>query len=274
MKLTEQGEVLSRKYAVVDIAHRELELALSAVLDVTLGTPVPTLPRAEVIMGEIADCSAVAYRSLVHDDPDFVSFFRAVTPLQEISRLRLGSRPAKRQSSGGIESLRAIPWVFAWTQSRIVLPAWFGLGSGLRAARLDHGLDTLQTLARDWSFFDALLSNAEMALAKADLGIARRYVDLWDEVAPRERIWGVISAEFELTVRELLLIREQVALLDRQPVLQASISRRNPYVDPLSYLQVDLLRRLRGEGADADPELARVSHLTINGIAGGLRNTG
>jgi phosphoenolpyruvate carboxylase len=225
----------------------------------------------------MADESAAVYRSLVHDDPDFVAFFEAVTPVSEISRLRLGSRPAKRTAAAGIEDLRAIPWVFSWTQARIVLPAWLGLGTALRHARERHGLELLQRMAAEWPFFTSVLSNAEMGCAKADLGIARRYVDLWDDVAARERIWVPLEAELLRTIEELVLITGGERLLDGEPVLQASIDRRNPFVDPLSFVQVELLRRLRrgGMGAGESPEqLGRVSLLTINGIASGLRNTG
>jgi phosphoenolpyruvate carboxylase len=278
LKMTEQGEVLAAKYAVAEVAHRELELTTSATLAAAgprRGAAPEASARHAEIMERMAARSERAYRELVHDDPALVPFFHAVTPIDTVSRLRLGSRPAKRAAEGGIESLRAIPWVFAWTQSRIVLPAWFGLGTALEDAREDAGLDTLREMARAWPFFAGLLGNAEMALAKADLPIARRYAELWDDAEARERIWSRICEEFERTERELLLVLDERRLLDRVPVLQASIDRRNPYVDPLSFVQVELLRRLRAAGDDdADAELQRVSLLTINGIAGGLRNTG
>jgi phosphoenolpyruvate carboxylase len=223
----------------------------------------------------MASRSADAYRALVYGDPDFPAFFAAVTPIEEISRLRLGSRPARRSAGGGIEQLRAIPWVFSWTQTRIVLPAWYGLGTALEAARAAAGLELLQEMERDWPFFGGLLSNAEMACAKADMHIARRYVELWDEAEPRERIWGAIRTEFDRTCEQILAVVGGERLLDRTPVLQASIDRRNPYVDPLSFVQIDVLRRVRAaRGATPDEALARLSLLAINGIAGGLRNTG
>jgi phosphoenolpyruvate carboxylase len=230
----------------------------------------------QAVMDAMAVRSAAVYRALVHDDPDLVPWFETVTPVDEIARLRLGSRPAKRRAEGGIDDLRAIPWVFSWTQTRIILPAWYGLGSALADARDGVGLDFLRAMAADWPFFAALLSNAEMACAKADLHIGRRYAELMGDVAARERIWSLIEAEFERTARELTLVRDQERLLDHEPHLQASIARRNPYVDPLSFVQVDLLRRLRGGSEPADPpeDLQRLSLLTINGIAGGLRNTG
>jgi phosphoenolpyruvate carboxylase len=279
LKMTEQGEMLAAKFGVGEIAHRELELAASATLVTThnLGPrPAPGRSTDYVeIMEEMARCSSRVYRELVHEDPDFPAFFAAVTPVDEISRLRLGSRPARRRAAAtGIEDLRAIPWVFSWTQARIVLPAWFGLGSALGAAREAHGLELLREMEAGWPFFAGLLSNAEMACAKADPGIARRYVELWDAEGPRERIWRTICAELERTRAELTLVCGEERLLDRQPVLQASIDRRNPYVDPLSYVQVALLRRLRAGDEDADGALGRLSLLTVNGIASGLRNTG
>jgi phosphoenolpyruvate carboxylase len=222
----------------------------------------------------MADESATCYRALVHNDRDFAEFFAAVTPLEEISRLRLGSRPPRRSGATGIDDLRAIPWVFSWTQARIILPAWLGLGTALAAARERHGLDCLREMTMSWPFFATLLANAEMALAKADLGIASRYIALWGDVERRERIWGLLRREYELARDELLAIRGSERLLDSEPVLQASIDRRNPFVDPLSFVQTELLARLRRDGVDDGEQLRRVSLLTINGIASGLRNTG
>jgi phosphoenolpyruvate carboxylase len=277
LKMTEQGEVLASKYAVPEIAHRELELALSAVLAGGADGPEPGSSRRqefERTMERMAATSSTTYRRLVHEDPDFPRFFRAVTPVEEISRLQLGSRPAKRSPDGGVDALRAIPWVFSWTQCRIVLPAWYGLGTALAEARDDVGLAQLREMERDWPFFAALLANAEMACAKADLRIAARYVALWDEAEPRDRIWGAIEAEFARTTEEILRLRDARRLLDGSPVLQASIDRRNPYVDPLSLLQVVVLRRVRAAQDGPDEALGRLSLLSINGIAGGLRNTG
>ncbi|HYZ82516.1 MAG TPA: phosphoenolpyruvate carboxylase [Solirubrobacteraceae bacterium] len=276
LKMTEQGEVLTAKYAVPEIAHRELELAASATLATGRSRPHQESATFERLLAEMAADSADVYRSLVHDDPDFVAFFEAVTPVHEISRLRLGSRPARRTEAGGIEDLRAIPWVFSWTQARIVLPAWLGLGTALQHARERHGIELLRRMAAEWPFFAGVLSNAEMGCAKADLGIARRYVELWDDADARERIWTSLREELERTIAELVLIRDGERLLDTEPVLQASIDRRNPFVDPLSFVQVELLRRLRRAPGDADAhdQLGRVSLLTINGIASGLRNTG
>lgn len=279
LKMTEQGEVLTAKYSVGEIAHRELELTTSATLATGANRPADgdgRLALYEQVVGEMATVSEGVYRRLVHEDPSFVEFFTAVTPVNAISSLRLGSRPARRQaSSAGIDDLRAIPWVFSWTQSRIVLPAWLGLGTALAQARQEHGVELLQEMVTQWSFFRTLLSNAEMACAKADPGIAARYVQLWDDTAARDRIWGQLREELELTREELVRVRGEGRLLDSEPVLQASIDRRNPYVDPLSFIQIELLRRRRAMAApDVEAELERLSLLAINGIASGLRNTG
>ena len=285
LKMTEQGEVMNAKYSVGEIAHRELELMTNATL--TAGAMASERGRAEVakasppsavsfhrVAEEMADTSAEVYRSLVHDDEDFVRFFIAATPVGEISQLRLGSRPARRHRDGGIESLRAIPWVFSWTQSRIILPAWLGLGTALAAARERHGLELLQAMLTEWPFFASLISNTEMACAKVDMQIGQCYAELWDDEPARDRIWTTLRAEFELVERELLLIRGSELLLDSEPILQASIDRRNPYVDTLSFVQIELLRRRAALGDATDSELERVGLLTINGIASGLRNTG
>ncbi len=274
LKMTEQGEVLTAKYAVPEIAHRELELATSATLATGRSRPHELRHRFEELMREMAEDSAALYRRIVHDDPDFAAFFEAVTPVDEISGLRLGSRPARRTRAAGLEDLRAIPWVFSWTQSRIVLPAWLGLGTALRRGRERHGIGVVRQMAQEWPFFTSLLSNAEMGCAKADLGIARRYVHLWDRTEARDRIWGALEEEFQQTIAELVLIRDGERLLDEEPVLQASIDRRNPLVDPLSFIQVELMRRRREDPEAASGQLRRVSLLTINGVASGLRNTG
>jgi len=174
-----------------------------------------------------------------------------------------------------IEDFRAIPWVFSWTQARSVLPAWYGLGTALQAAREQHGVEVLREMERDWPFFAALLSNAEMACVKADMGIARRFAELYDDGPARERIWSAIESEFDRTLRELGQVRDEEHLLDREPILQRALARRKPFIDPLSFVQLELLRRLRAPGDGGEqPELVRASLLAVNGIAGGLRNTG
>ncbi len=279
IKLTEQGEVIAARYALPEIAHRELELTAGAVLVSTVGAfaqPAPErLAAFEAAMAAMADRSAAVYRDLVYGDPDFVAFFERATPIAEIARFQLGSRPARRTQAKGINDLRAIPWVFSWTQARILLPGWYGLGGALAAGQEHFGLELLQEMERDWPFFAALLGNAELALAKADLPIAERYVALVEPPVVRDRIWERIREEYALTRDLLLAVTGQARLLDRDPVLQRSIERRNPYVDPLSFIQVELLRRLRRNGREGPPdELLRTVLLAINGIAGGLKNTG
>jgi phosphoenolpyruvate carboxylase len=276
IKLTEQGEVVSSRYSLPEIAHRELELVTGAVLVSTVGgLTQPAAERRRIYENAIAgmaEWSAAAYRELVYGNPDFVAFFQQATPIDEIARLKLGSRPARRTASTRIEDLRAIPWVFSWTQARILLPGWYGLGTALARGQEAFGLDLLREMERSWPFFAALLSNAELALAKADLRIAERYVALVKPVELRDRIWSRIRSEYERTRDALLAITEQKALLDREPVLQRSIERRNPYVDPLSFIQLELLRRFRTDGTSED--FLRPVLLTINGIAGALKNTG
>ena len=276
IKMTEQGEVISARYSTAPIAHRELELTLGAILvrssDGASRVDRNQRERYEAAMRVMADRSAEVYRELVYGDPEFVTFFREATPIDAIARLQLGSRPAKRTASNRIQELRAIPWVFSWTQARIILPGWYGLGTALSEAIERDGLDMLQSMEQDWPFFQAMLSNAELALAKADMQIAERYVALVRSDALRERIWRRITVEFVLTERSVLQVTGQEAVLDREPVLQRSIRRRNPYVDPLSFIQVELLRRLRDDPADED--VLQTLHLAVNGIAGGLRNTG
>lgn len=276
IKLTEQGEVIASRYATVPIAHRELELVTGAVLASSvelLATPEPTrLERYEDVMTRITAASVAAYRDLVYGDPDFVRFFEEATPIAEIARLQIGSRPARRQQTHRIEDLRAIPWVFSWTQSRFLLPGWYGVGAGLATAREQFGLEILQAMARDWPFFAATIGNAEMALAKSDLDIAARYASLVPDTALRERIWQRIAQEHALAVAEILALTDQDRLLERDPVLRRSIDRRNPYVDPISFVQVELLRRARA-GAASDDTMRTILR-TVNGIAGGLKNTG
>ncbi len=292
LKLTEQGEVIAANYADPSIARRHLEQLTGAVL--IASTPEHDAAAAEALrtggplLAELADTARVAYRSLVHDDPGFAAFFREITPIAEVSMLRLGSRPAARAAAGPgtrpgddappIDSLRAIPWTFAWSQSRINLPGWYGLGAALEAFRDRHGaagLTEIAALYRSWPFLASILDNAEMILAKADMGVARRYASLAGG-PEHERRWAAIEAEYHRTVALLLRVTGRERLLDGAPVLQRSIALRNPYVDALSELQVRLLRRLRSlPGDDPDrPRVLRLVQLSVNGVAAGLQNTG
>jgi phosphoenolpyruvate carboxylase len=288
LKLTEQGEVIAAHYANLTIAERQLEQMTAAVL--VASTPEHDAQLAAAVAAgsaaieELAETSRRAYRALVHDDPGFAAFFRAVTPIEEISEMRLGSRPAARgparqpASPPAIDELRAIPWTFAWSQSRINLPGWYGLGTALEAyhrAHGDAGLGRLAALYRTWPFLASSFDNAEMILAKADMGVARLYAGLARAPGDAER-WALIEAEFERTVGLLLRVVGRERLLDHAPVLQRSIGLRNPYVDSLSELQVRLLGRLRSLGPDdpARDRLLRLVQLTVNGVAAGLQSTG
>jgi phosphoenolpyruvate carboxylase len=285
LKLTEQGEVIAANYSNPTIARRHLEQATGAVLLASTPEHGELLERAlavgSAILDELAETSRAAYRALVHDDPGFASFFRDVTPIRELSDLRLGSRPAargRRDVAPTIDALRAIPWTFAWAQSRINLPGWYGLGAALEAYRATHGdagLDEIARLARDWPFLSSLFDNAEMSLAKADMGVARLYAALATNPGD-DRRWNTIETEYRRTVSLLARVTGRERLLDGAPVLQRSVALRNPYVDSLSELQVRLLARLRGLAAD-DPERGRVLRLvqlTVNGVAAGLQSTG
>lgn len=280
IKMTEQGEVISTRYSTPEIAHRELELAIGAILaksfplrDWDGGDETPEqAQRFAEIMDRMSEVSTRKYRDLVYGDPDFTSFFYQATPIDAISRLQLGSRPAKRSSTNDITQLRAIPWVFSWTQCRIILPGWYGLGTALQFAIEEYGLEELQHLWEHKPSLHSTISNAEMAIAKADMSIAERYVQLVEDDEIRDRIWTQIRAEYDLTVRMILAITGEEKLHDRDPRLQRTFERRNPYVDPLSLIQVELLRRWRANGEN--PELIETLHLAVNGIAGGLRNTG
>jgi len=279
IKLTEQGEVLAWKYGVPELADRNLEQAISATI---LASRMELADLTQVrdrdaAMERISQRAFEAYRQVIYADPDFVTFFKQATPISEIETLKIGSRPARRRKDGGISELRAIPWTFSWIQSRFLLPSWLGAGTALGEflAEEANGLETLQAWYRDWPYFRTLIGNIEVSLAKADMAIARRYADLVEDAGMRERIWGGIHAEYERTREAVLAISGQRELLERNPVLQRSIRLRNPYVDPLSHLQVELLRRKRQGAAPEDVDrLNAALALTVTGIAAGLRNSG
>lgn len=275
IKVTEQGEVVSAKYSLAEIAHRELELLAGAVLrSIVEALPRPsraTERRFEETMELMAGRAAGAYGDLVAE-PGFIDFFSAATPIEQVSRVRLGSRPAKRSAARGVEDLRAIPWSFSWTQARLVLPGWFGLGTALDAGRREGGLDLLREMYRTWPFFTTLLDNAEQALALVDMGVAERYASLCPDVDVRTHVLDRVRDELERSVRELLAVTEQSHLLEREPVTALSLQRRAPHLDTLSRVHVELMGRLHDE--PGDEELERADLLAINGIAGGMRTTG
>ena len=276
MKLTEQGEVISDKYSLPSLAHDNLEILLASMLDASLlhqasRWPEEKLERWDEVMTCVAAASTESYRRLV-GDPDLPAFFTAATPVEELGRLNVGSRPSKRPGADpSLDDLRAIPWVFGWTQTRMVVPGWFGLGSGLRAAREAGHADDLQDM-RQWAFFANLIGNVEMTLAKTDLRIASTYVSTLVEPA-QQKLFELIREEHELTLREMLRLTGDRALLARHPVLRNTLDVRNGYLEPLHHLQVELLEQRR-RTEDPDPDLERALLLTINGIAAGMKNTG
>ena len=288
IRLTEQGEVIASKYANPEIGRRNLETLVAATLEASLLHPTKSAPKAFLQAAQaLSDASFSAYRGLVYDTPGFAEYFFASTPIREIAELNIGSRPASRKPSHAIEDLRAIPWGFSWGQSRIALPGWCGFGSGVLAflgapdaEPYPQKLALLKRMVKQWPFFRTLLSNLDMVLAKTDLGIAQRYVDLVDNKRLGKKIFAAVRAEFDRTQQALTLITGEADRLAGNPSLARSIEHRFPYIDPLNHLQVELMRRYRALPADqraADPAMERIQrgiHLSINGIAAGLRNTG
>ncbi|MGC1160238.1 MAG: phosphoenolpyruvate carboxylase [Acidobacteriaceae bacterium] len=282
IRITEQGEVLNWKYSDVVLAERNLELMIAASLD-ALARPNALLPNErysgvmrpawESAFAELSETSFRCYREHILADPEVLYYFEVATPVAELEHARIGSRPARRPGQISFENLRAIPWVFGWTQSRLLVPAWFGVGTAFAAfAKKPGGATLLREMMGEFPLFTDVVRNVEMALAKADLGIASLYASLVPDAALRQRVFGLLKAEFERTREAVLSITGQRELLDSNPVLARSIQLRNPYVDPMSLIQVDLLRRKRaGENTD---EVNRAIAGTISGIAAGLRNTG
>jgi phosphoenolpyruvate carboxylase len=275
LRVTEQGEVIAERFGHPAIAKRHLEQVINAVLRKSFANDADEPdPAWRAILDRLAGAARRAYLALI-ENPDFLTYFQQATPIGEIAQLKIGSRPARRSSATGIDQLRAIPWVFSWMQSRHTLPGWYGLGSAVREYLNDqpNGLSTLQEMYQRWPFWSTQIDNAQMILAKADMTIARLYADLVDDQSLAARVFGAIESENDRTVAVICQITGQRELLGNSPTLELSIQRRNPYVDPLSFIQLVLLKRLRA-GEEPQEELIAAVLESINGIASGLKNTG
>ena len=277
IRITEQGEVIAGKYSNPEVGRRNLETLAAATLEATLLHPESAEPCTDVFlqtMEELSEHAFKAYRGLVYETEGFEKYFWESTVIGEIANLNIGSRPASRKKSTSIEDLRAIPWVFSWAQCRLMLPGWYGFGSAVKAYLAQHpdGMERLRAMHRDWGFFSTLLSNMDMVLSKSNIAIASRYAGLVSDPALRDAIFSRIRAEWQDSIDALLAITEQSALLEKNPLLARSIRNRFPYLDPLNHVQVELLKRHRT--SDSGEQIARGIHLTINGIAAGLRNSG
>lgn len=280
IRLTEQGEVVASKYTDPEIGRRNLETLVAATIESTLlshDAIQENAPRYYQVMETLSSHAFAVYRNLVYETPGFKQFFQESTPIREIAGLHIGSRPSSRKPSDRIEDLRAIPWVFSWSLNRTMIPGWFGFGSAIEAfvqqAQPDvDRLALLQEMYRKWPFMQTLLSNMDMVLAKTDMGIASRYAELVTDETLREHVFGLIQAEWERSIKWLFAITGHTELLQENPTLSRSIRIRSPYIDPLNHLQIELLRRYRA-GDDVE-QVHRSIHLTINGVAAGLRNSG
>ena len=273
LRVTEQGEMIRFKFGLPEVAKLNLKVYVSAVLEANLLPPKPPQAQWRSRMEKMAAAGVASYRAMVRDTPDFVRYFRAATPEQELGKLALGSRPARRKSGGGIESLRAIPWIFAWTQMRLMLPAWLGSDEALQQSVDDGAMDELRTMYQQWPFFRTYIDMLEMVISKTDSAIVQYYESRLVE-AGLQPLGSVLRLRLD-NIRELVLqVLQQDHLLQNNPALQQSMSVRNPYTDPLHYLQAELLYRERQEPVVTSTEVERALKVTMAGIAAGMRNTG
>ena len=278
VRITEQGEIISAKYGHPAAARRNLAALVSATIESTLldVDDLKNPARAHEIMSEISDLSREAYSKLMHEDPGFIDFFTSSTPVDEIGSLNIGSRPTSRKQTQTISDLRAIPWVLSWSQQRSMVPGWFGVGSALQEwiGEDEDGsrLAELRQLNEDWPFFNSVLSNMAQVMSKADLNLARAYASLCQDKADGERIYGIIKAEFDLTLEMFLKVTGYKHLLEDNPLLRRSVDMRFPYLMPLNIIQLEMLRRYRA--GDNRDKVRRGIQLTMNGLATALRNSG
>jgi phosphoenolpyruvate carboxylase len=279
IKITEQGEVIAYRYSNRDIANRHLQQVMSAALLALSRKSDHSIDATWTdAMDKLSDYGRATYRDFVYETDGFLEYWQAATPINELSRLRISSRPAKRKKSGGFAAMRAIPWVFSWMQSRAIIPSWFGIGTAFQqyCQQTEDGLETLQTMYEKWRFFRAVVNNAQLDVAKADMGIAKLYASLVDDDELRDEMYGRIYNEHSLTNEMLCAVTRQEQLLASMSAIQTSIERRNPYIDPLNFIQVDLLRDLRATSPDSDEydDILDAVLATINGIAAGMKTTG
>jgi phosphoenolpyruvate carboxylase len=278
IRITEQGEVIGSKYSDPEIGRRNLETLVAATVEATLLSHDILGDRADgyyKVMEALAGDALAAYRSLVYETPGFERYFQESTPISEIAGLHIGSRPPSRKQSDLIEDLRAIPWVFSWSVNRAMIPGWYGFGSAVEKfvqREGEKGLNLLQEMHRIWPFMQTLLSNMDMVLSKTDMGIASRYAELVTDESLRQEVFGRIESECDLSIKWLFAVTGHTELLQDNPTLARSIRNRIPYIDPLNHLQVELLRRYRA--GDTGELVQRAIHLSINGVAAGLRNSG
>jgi phosphoenolpyruvate carboxylase len=277
IRITEQGEVIASKYGRPDVGRRNLEVLAAATLEATLLDHENETESAKPFYDDMDALSALAfaaYRDLVYETPGFTTYFWSATPISEIAHLNIGSRPASRKASERIEDLRAIPWVFSWAQCRLMLPGWYGFGTAVKIWLDEHpeGLKRLRRMVQVWPFFKTQLANMDMILAKSDLSIGEHYASLVPDQVLAERIFTRIKEEWLLTREMLLLITEQQEFLGDNPTLATAVRNRTAYLNPLNFLQVELLKRHRA--GDTDGRIRRGIHISINGVAAGLRNSG